>query len=427
MAHDEADRLLSRQHFLAGKTIIVAGGGIAGLSFAASLRKLWDPSQGLLPRVAIYERDVQDISSQREGYTLSLLGTDLSGGLVALRKLALLDRAIEEAVAGLGGNGAFKIWNADWSEMASFPRKPVGGIPTASIRIARSAIRQILLEAAEQHTPEFLRWESQCISARRLDDGRVGVEVRHGNDSRATEEHCDLLVVADGANSKLRACMRPEDQLEYAGAVLRGGISRFEAAPPRPLDQDWGFVMPGTGVTCFYSPVDKHSVFWGVGHLDPQHEQVTDGNSPEALQAVIERAQELGAGFQEPFGTVVHATDLHTVLCLDAKDKMPFAHDRIEDMPAIFIGDSNHALSPFAGYGANLALSDGWDLAERLCRARTLKEAVAEYDAVSVPRATNIVLRSRRTLRAGHSTGWRFMMFRLAMVLTRFLRWIKGG
>jgi hypothetical protein len=43
----------------------------------------------------------------RGTYTLSLTGFDSSGGLVALRNLGLLDDALEHAISGLDGTGAF--------------------------------------------------------------------------------------------------------------------------------------------------------------------------------------------------------------------------------------------------------------------------------------------------------------------------------
>lgn len=178
-------------------------------------------------------------------------------------------------------------------------------------------------------------------------------------------------MAADGANSKLRALLRPDDRLQYAGAVLRGGLSRFDAALPTPPGRDWGFVMSDTGVSFFLSPVDDQTVMWLVGHLerDPVPELGRGSEAPIGA-AVVARARQLGSPFREPFQTIVSRTDPEAVTCINACDKAPFRHGDVAAMPVVFVGDSNHALSPFAGFGANLALADGWDLAEQLCLGR---------------------------------------------------------
>ena len=51
---------------------------------------------------------------------------------------------------------------------------------------------------------------------------------------------------------------------------------------------------------------------------------------------------------------------------MNALDKRPFAHENCSLI--IFIRDSNHAICPFAGNGANMTLCDAWDLAEQLCQ-----------------------------------------------------------
>lgn len=412
-------------HFLEGRTIVVAGGGIAGAAFAAAIRKQWNPALKP-PRIIIFDRDSQDDAAQREGYSLSLVGTDHTGGLAALKKLDLLDQTLARAVSGLDGKGAFKIWGPDWKEHLSLRRKPLPGIPTPSIRVARKDLRRVLHGAAD--VEGMIRWESQCISARRCGNGRLMVQVLQGLDQQLVEQECDLLVAADGASSKLRSFFRPNDTLEYAGAILRGGLSRFEGPLPEPFHKDWGFVLSGTGVSCFLSPVDEHSVVWAVGNLESEQVPALDRSSAVDVQSVIDQSMVLGSQFQEPFKTIAARTDPKTVMCLNARDKMPFRHDAADlaGMPVVFIGDSNHALSPFAGYGANLALCDGWDLADRLCQGASFNEAVAAYDDVSVPRAARIVKSSRKRLTMGHSTGWRYWLFLFMMLVARLVSLALG-
>jgi 2-polyprenyl-6-methoxyphenol hydroxylase-like FAD-dependent oxidoreductase len=393
-----------QQHFLEGKTIIVAGAGIAGSAFVIALRKLWDPKLKE-PTIILYDRDSPDLSAQREGYTVSLAGYDTSGGLVALNKLGLLDEILDNAVAGLNDDGAFKIWGPAWNEYASFRHKPIDGLPSASVRIARKDLRQVLHN--NLGPSDSVQWNSRCLSARRLEDGRVCVQVAKGyNENEVVlEETCDVLIAADGANSNLRTSLRPEDGLEFAGAILRGGISRFDGSPPAPINKDWGFMLSGTGVSCFFSPVDKKSVVWGVGHLEADQVPKLDLNDEGVVQQVIETGLELGKELQEPFRTIVYHTDPKTVFEINAHDKKPFHHEEIDTIPVVFIGDSNHAVSPFAGFGANLALCDGWDLAQQLCNGRSLEDGITAYDDLAVSRALPILQRSRERLISGHKSN----------------------
>ncbi|KAH7210655.1 uncharacterized protein BKA55DRAFT_599954 [Fusarium redolens] len=344
-----------QHHFLEGKTIIIAGGGVSGSAFAVGLRKLWNP-QFKAPKIIIYDRDSPDVAAQREGYTLSLTGYDTSGGLIALKKLGLLDQVVGNAVSGLNGEGAFKIWGPNWHEHASFRHEPIEELPSSSVRIARKDLRKVLHDNLRPE--DSVQWDSRCISARQTDQGRVRVHVASGHPGHETitKEDCDLLIAADGANSKLRGYLRPNDNLEFAGAILRGGIARFEGTPPVPIDKDWGFILSGTGVSCFFSPVDRNSVVWGL-----------DLKNDKMVQEVIDRSLDLGNKFQDPFRAIVERTDTKTVFAINAKDKKAFTHDDVDRMGVVFIGDANHAVTPFAGCGANLALCDAWDLAEALC------------------------------------------------------------
>ncbi|KAL6876926.1 FAD/NAD(P)-binding domain-containing protein [Trichoderma novae-zelandiae] len=409
--------------FLNGKTIVIAGAGLAGSAFVVGLQKLWDSPLGQ-PNIIIYERDAQDVAAQRETYNLSLTGYDDSGGLVALRNLGLLDEALGQAVSGLDGVGSFKIWDSSWREQVAFNRKPAPGIPASSIRVAREDVRLILHNSFRLNDQCVVRWESQCVSATELPDGRLRVRVVSGNGA-VSEQDCDILVAADGASSKLRQSLRPHDTLCYNGAVLRGGVAMFEESLPPPLSEDWGFVVSRTGVSAFVSPIDKHKILWTVGQIGHQVPGLHRGSLDEA-QAVIDKSLALGSHIAEPFPGIVKRTDPKTVLLLNSRDKTPFYHGEIAKTPAIFLGDSNHALSPFAGTGANLALADGWELAHQMCRHRSLEEAVKAYDDVSVPRAAQSLKRSRRVIKTAHSTGWRYYLFWCMLFVGKFVRWMSS-
>lgn len=79
-----------------------------------------------------------------------------------------------------------------------------------------------------------IRWQSQCLGVKLLDDRRLSVTVSSQNKSEHLID-CDLLIAADGAHSKIRASLRPGDQLRYAGATQIGGLAVFPQDIPNPL------------------------------------------------------------------------------------------------------------------------------------------------------------------------------------------------
>ena len=126
------------------------------------------------------------------------------------------------------------------------------------------------------------------------------------------------------------------------------------------------------------------------------------------------------------FHTMLDATtDPAGVFCFPARDKKPFSHNPGE-APIVFIGDSNHAVSPFAGYGASLALKDGWDLAQALVSTSSVENAVQKYDGISVPRAKKVLASSRWRIKYGHSTGFVYFMFRTLLTIGGYVLWALG-
>jgi hypothetical protein len=96
-------------YFLSGKKIIVAGSGMAGLSFVLSLNHHW-PSILPPPQIIVCDRDSQEGSVGRQGYSLSIAGDTIDGGLYTLYQLGLLDEVLAHAIIGNEqGTGSFKM------------------------------------------------------------------------------------------------------------------------------------------------------------------------------------------------------------------------------------------------------------------------------------------------------------------------------
>lgn len=332
-------------HWLSGKHIVVAGGGIAGLAFVRSLDQTW-PVELERPRLTMYEKREEKVSPEREGYSISIRSDALSGGMQALQTLGLLDDTLAASITGQHGDrGSMHLWDATWQPILKIkhPEKPPDGLPANHMRIARYVLRQRLIDAMPSNCEAH--WSTGCESAGQFDDGRMRVTLSNGSTT-----DCDLLVAADGANSKIRASLRPNDKLQYAGAVAITGNAKFNNGLPDVIKDNYGMVLGGNGNAMFVSPIDDHSAVWSVSHLESKPcEPIRGAEAVKAKDDILGEARERGRAFMEPFKTLVEATDPQTLQVFNAMDKMPIDHSELKHQPVIFIGDANHAVRTLMG------------------------------------------------------------------------------
>ncbi|PGH02257.1 hypothetical protein AJ80_08882 [Polytolypa hystricis UAMH7299] len=401
--------------FAAGKKIIIIGGGVAGLAFAISLRKQW-PDGSAFPEIVVYERDNKELSIGREGYSISIRGDARSGGLQALEKMGLSDTATQQAVSqsGVDGSGGFMMWDLQWNTLLGLGNQP-------GIRITRDTLRRVMIDAALSIPEVHIRWGTACSDVK-LEDGIVTVVLPDGNVDQA-----DILIAADGASSKIRVSVRPDDKLSFAGAVLISGSSNFPSGQvPAPVDRNWGLVLGGGGTGFFTSPVAASRALWSVSYLSNEpREKMKTPYSQEQVETLLEEALDRGRSFAEPFQSMVKNSDPATVKVINAMDKPPFSHADPQS-PIIFIGDANHPVSPFAGNGANMALMDGWELATQFSKAKSLPEALTAYDKSSVSRSQAALSQSHWSISMAHATGVKLFLYRTSLKLIGILTWLRG-
>ncbi|KAL1592816.1 3'-5' RNA exonuclease complex component [Paraconiothyrium brasiliense] len=427
------------QHFLAKETIVISGAGISGLAFAISLHKLW-PSHSpnsSPPALTLYERDPCAVPPGREGYSLSLRSDRPSKGIQTLQKMGLLDRMLSTSIMAMGQNegksdkGGFCVWDKDFTKVFKVQSKTPTGCPVAGMRIARADLRRTLVEAVEGLPGVSIKWDEGITAVAPAPSTESGERTFQLTTSKGNTTSCTLLVAADGSSSKLRSLLRPDDGLHFAGPTCIYGVTSIQRHHPSKRHDEFGAAISGTGTACFVAPVDREKMLWCLSWIVPEPPVPKQRPlSEEDADALLMEAKEKGSVFGEKHREMLEDTDVKSLTQFNAMDKQPFVHSGVyitapglESLTGrtIFLGDANHAVSPFAGNGANLALMDGWDSAESLAHSDDVEEAIREYDVLAVGRAKQIIRVSHFSIMVMHSKGWMLWFWLGFLKLMRLL------
>lgn len=395
------------RHPLAGKHIIVAGGGLSGLACVRSITRNW-PEGEKEPTISVYERDPRELPSHRGDYSLGLRSD--TGGLQALQTLGLIDDVFANRTPGTDVQPMI-MRDVRWNTMLKVnpPAQPPDGLPTSDMRITRLDLRECLVRGIPDETD--IHWDVICDSASRMEDGRMMVELSDG-----TTRECDFLIVSDGAGSRIRRSLLPDDKLNFAGAVLISGLAEFPSQEevPEKIREGFGPVIGGDGHNLFIFQITPVSYVWFITRRSATLVDPAPAN-------IVEQALSHGKVFGENFSKLVSASSSSAMRIWNAHDKPPIDHGKVlPDMPVAFIGDANHAVTPFAGNGANNAIIDGMLLGQLLCTTSSLSSAISAFDKECIPRCKKTLRISHIMIWAAHSKGW---LFHCLLLFWRFLNY----
>ncbi|KAH7085510.1 hypothetical protein BKA63DRAFT_574727 [Paraphoma chrysanthemicola] len=366
-----------QKHNLAGKRIIVSGAGLSGLAFVCAFERYW-PQDHPKPELVIYERSSAVLDRAREGYTMNIKP---ESGLHALEELGLLKAALNSSTVGTNGIQPLPtFWTKEWKPMLDLntPEKlkqASQGKGNTTIRLVRHVLRDTLLDSVPAHIR--IHWERGCSSAQVLEGGRMRIDLNDGS-----SDECDLLIAADGANSKIRSVLLPEEILNYTGANCIMGTSRFPSGKPGILREKWGMSISGCGVPFLTFPIDQTTGVWALTYRAGQpRERIRGDEAVGHKDEILAEVRERGNMLHEPFNQFVEATDPLTLQVFSAMHKYPINHtQKLPHANVILIGDANHPMSPFSGNGANMALLDAVVLAQQLSTCSSLRTAVETFD-----------------------------------------------
>ena len=406
-------------HFLSGKRICVVGSGIAGSMFVSSLYHSWGEYLPA-PKITVLEQQSRDTLLQPNPYIHTLRGGSPNDGLVAVQRLGLLDAVCARSAPN---SGVIRVWSDHWKRLATIDPSPYGSLSSAARRIARHDLLRILLERAEASAASW-KWKCTVTGVERFEGGKMRVTFHDEASKMTLSQDFDILIAADGINSSVLACLRPSAaELSYAGATQTGGISRLPNGVPNPVHEDYGLQMSsGDGVCCIYTPFDKETIGWAFSQKGPERAPKIGSVTDLEFESFKKEVLRAGSMFQEPFKTIVQATDRDTAFIRPAKERWVFRHSTQSTGNIVFIGDANHAINSFVQLGADLALNDGWNLATQLCRGLSFEAAVLAYDDLSYPHVVHDMEFSHERIRFGHSTGALWTLYKHGMAIQRVFK-----
>ncbi|MER6912737.1 FAD-dependent monooxygenase [Streptomyces sp. NPDC000594] len=358
--------------------VTVVGGGIAGLTCALSLH-----AAGWEPRVCEAARTVEAVGvginllphAVRE---LAELG--LAGGLAAIalppRRLSYRDRAGE----------------AVWEE----PLGHAAGYHWPQYSVHRGRLQTLLLAAVRERLgPDAVRTGLRFRSFEELPNG-VRAHFLDRTSGRPATEDAEVLVGADGIDSRVRALLHPDE-----GPARGNGVHMWRGVAPHPHILDGRTIVVAGG-----TPGDKF-VAYPIG--DPAAEggeslmnwvlEVRHGPSGRPPDGTARRItpEEARAGLAswrlpwiDPTALAERSPAIVEYPMLD-RDPLPrWSFGRVT-----LLGDAAHPMYPMGMNGGSQSMVDARVLAWCLAREKDPVAALRRYDRIRRPIVNAVVLANR--------------------------------
>ena len=336
--------------------ILVVGGGIGGMAFAAALQRLG------LPFLLLEQAEA-----------LGEVGSGLGVLPGAVRALEALGVGAELYASGAPFR-RFRVASRRGEDLAelSFTRvfERAG---RAGYVMPRAALHAAL---AARVAPEALRTGARAVAVSQQ-AGEVQVALEGGG----APIRGDLLVGADGLGSVVRSHVLGDGAPRYAGESFFRGIAELRLEEPE-LSRE----IFGDGRRTAYYDLGAGRVYWWASAPLPAGSVVPRGER----RAYLRRAFE---GW--PFGvTELYArTPEESILQNDGFDRPPAR--RWHRGAAVLLGDAAHPTTPNLGQGACMAIEDAVVLARAIQRAETPAEAFRAFSEERRRRTARTVRLSR--------------------------------
>jgi 2-polyprenyl-6-methoxyphenol hydroxylase-like FAD-dependent oxidoreductase len=263
--------------------------------------------------------------------------------------------------------------------------------------VSRIAMRTALLNGLH----DVVQFDKTFTHFSRNDDGTVTAFFDDG-----TSETGDVLVGADGAQSKVRRQYLPQAKIADTGITTIAG--------KLPLTPEHAKLLPPQAdgaVTLLYGPkgafvivhvmrfdgegVEDDYIMWGYAASHDKFPDLKGLTQEQLKQVVLDMTPKFHPNLRELFTLA----DPETVFEIRVRTSEPL--QPWESSNVTLIGDSVHLMTPGRGIGANTALRDAELLTRKLTEAHHGKDpvqAISEYEQEMVKYGFEAVLASREQM-----------------------------
>ena len=351
--------------------IVIIGAGIGGLTTALALQQ-----QNF--KVRIYEQaaTLQEVGA---GLTLSPNANH------ALNFLGLESQLAEASIIPRSGGvrhyktGEMLVIN----DRSTTPRERYGA---DYLQIHRADLHTILKDAVLANDPSCLHTGYKLESMQQSDDGVTACF------DNAETISCDVLVGCDGIHSTVREVLFGKEEPRFTGYIAWRGLVPTEQLPPDIINPD-SAICAGPEQTFTRYAIRDGALLNYIAIAKRSGWEVESWSVRSEVTEILDEFSDWSADVKQ----MIAATPADKLFKWALFDRDPLPH--WNEGRITLLGDAAHAMLPFLGQGAAMAIEDAVVLARAFADSDSVAKALERYQTARHTRTSFVLQESRNNIK----------------------------